>query len=97
MLLRHLFNTTDITENQVWARSGKKIVRKYKCSSGPRQGRVVAKIAQCFAAPDIKKKQTLKRTHARLGARITRKAKKTKRTNPTSRRLQSMNKKSRKR
>lgn len=94
MLLRELF-TNLLDESQTWARSGKKVVRKYRCGSGPRKGRVVAKAAQCFAAPDIKKRQTMKRTKARLGSRMIRKSKKTKKINPASRRVQSMNKASR--
>jgi hypothetical protein len=92
MLLRDLF-TIELEETQVWARSGKKVVRKYRCSGGKRKGRVVSKIAQCFAPPDMKKRMTLKKTKARLGKRISRKAKRTKRTNVASRRVQSMNKK----
>ena len=96
MLLRDLFNQeTELEEGQTWARSGKKIVRKYRCSSGPRKNRVVAKMAQCFAAPDIKKRVNLKRTKARLGARLIRKSKKTKRINPASVRVQRLNKKGR--
>jgi hypothetical protein len=96
MLLRELFNQeTELEEGQTWARSGKKIVRKYRCSSGPRKNRVVAKMAQCFAAPDIKKRVNLKRTKARLGARLIRKSKKTKRINPASVRVQRLNKKGR--
>ena len=96
MLLRELFNQeTELEEGQTWARSGKKIVRKYRCSSGPRKNRVVAKLAQCFAAPDIKKRVNLKRTKARLGARLIRKSKKTKRINPASVRVQRLNKKGR--
>ena len=91
MLLREFFND-QINEKQVWARSGQKVVRKFRCSGGPRKGRVVSQMAQCFAAPDIKKRQTFKLTKARLGPRITRKAKKTKRINPASRRVQAMNK-----
>jgi hypothetical protein len=49
-------------------------------------------MAQCFAAPDIKKKIAFKRTKARLGKRMARKAKKTKRINPASRRVQALNK-----
>jgi hypothetical protein len=52
-------------------------------------------MSQCFAAPDIKKRQTLKKTKARLGGRMIRKAKKTKRINPASKRIQSLNKKRR--
>jgi len=86
-----------ISETQVWARSGKKVVRKYRCSSGKRKGRVVARAAQCFAAPDVKKRVKLKMTKARLGGKMSRKAKRTKRINPASRRVQALNKSSRKR
>jgi|TARA_B110000879_G_scaffold25621_1_gene34572 hypothetical protein len=98
MLLRELLNhttTDDLEEGQTWARSGKKVVRKYRCSSGPRKNRVVAKMAQCFAAPDIKKRMNFKKTKARLGAKMARKAKKTKRINPASKRVQSLNRKRR--
>ena len=90
MLLREL--TLPLEEKRIWARSGKKIVRKYRCSGGRRHGRIVAKIAQCFAAPDMKKRFTLKKTKARVGSRMTRKARRTKRVNPVSRRVQSLNK-----
>ena len=86
-----------ISETQVWARSGKKVVRKYRCTSGKRKGRVVARAAQCFAAPDVKKRIKLKMTKARLGGKMSRKAKRTKKINPASRRVQALNKSSRKR
>tara|TARA_R110000851_G_scaffold70389_1_gene156999 strand:+ start:5907 stop:6194 length:288 start_codon:yes stop_codon:yes gene_type:complete len=95
MYLRELIE--NITEKQVWARSGKKVVRKYRCSGGKRHGRIVSSPAACFAAPDIKKRMSLKRTKARLGKRMIRKAKRTKRMNPASRRVQSMNKSSKRR
>ena len=100
MLLREfLINPTeeDLDEGQTWARSGKKVVRKYRCSGGPRKNRIVSSIAACFAAPDAKKRATFKRTKARLGKRMVRKARKTKRVNPASRRVQAMNKASRSR
>jgi hypothetical protein len=50
-------------------------------------------MAQCFAAPDIKKRMAFKKTKARLGARMARKAKKTKRINPASKRVQALNRK----
>lgn len=96
MLLRELFSD-QIDEKQVWARTGKKVVRKYRCSGGQRHGRVVSNIAQCFAAPNVKKKNAMKRTKARLGKKMARKARKTKRVNPASRRVQAMNKASRRR
>lgn len=91
MLLREFFIEENLEEGQTWARSGKKVVRKYRCSSGPRKNRVVAKMAQCFAAPDIKKRFNLKKTKARLGKRLAKKAKRTKRINPASRRVQALN------
>ena len=82
----------DLDEGPTWARSGKKVVRKYRCSGGPRKNRIVSKLAQCFAPPNVKKRMALKRIKARLGARITRKAKMTKRINPASIRVQRLNK-----
>ena len=81
-----------ISEKQVWARSGKKVVRKFRCASGARKGRVVSQPGQCFAAIDIKKRAKLKQTKARLGARMARRARRTKRINPASRRVQALNK-----
>lgn len=94
MLLREFF-IDQIEEKQVWARSGKKVVRKYRCVGGRRNGRVVANIAQCFAAPDLKKSKVLKVTKARLGPRLARKIKRTKKINPASKRVQQLNKRSR--
>ena len=96
MLLREFF-IDQINEKQVWARTGKKVVRKYRCSGGQRHGRIVSNMSQCYAAPDVKKKNKLKLTKARLGKKMARKAKKTKRVNPASRRVQAMNKAARKR
>jgi len=80
-----------VNERQVWAKSGSKVVRKYRCMTGKRKGRVVKQPSQCFAAPDIKKRILLKKTKARLGSRMARKAKRTKRTNPASKRVAQMN------
>ena len=88
-------NLEDLDEGPTWARSGKKVVRKYRCSGGPRKNRIVSKLAQCFAPPNIKKRMQMKRMKARLGSRIIRKAKKTKRMNPASIRVQRLNKASR--
>lgn len=100
MLLRELTyttteETTPLDEKQVWARSGQKVVRKYRCMSGARKGRVVKEPSQCFRAKDIKKRIQLKKTKARLGGRMARKAKRTKRINPASRRVQALNRSAR--
>ena len=87
--------SSDLSEKQIWSRRGKKLVRKYRCASGLRKGRIVANMAQCFASPNIKKKLSMKRTRARLGARMARKARRTKRTNPASIALRRLNKRKR--
>jgi len=91
MLLRE-FTSNIVLEKQIWGRSGKKVVRKFRCSGGTRHGRIVASPVQCFKPIDIKKRATAKRTQARLGGRIARKARRTKRMNPVSKRVASMNK-----
>jgi len=95
MLLNELFQSLD--EKPIWARSGKKVVRKFRCQSGPRKGRIVKSSSQCFAAPDVKTRAKMKVTKARLGKKMARKARKTKRVNPASKRVQAMNKANRRR
>jgi len=90
MQLREL--TISLDEKRVWAKSGKKVVRKFRCQSGRRKGRIVSKIGQCFAAPDMKKRFTLKRTKAKLGGKMARKARKTKRTSAVSKAVARLNK-----
>ena len=80
-----------LNEGMAWAKRGNKVVRKYRCSAGKRKGRIVATPAQCFAAPDVKKRARLKLTKARLGAKMTRKAKRTKRVSPASKRVKALN------
>jgi hypothetical protein len=86
---------SEITEGMAWAKRGNKVVRKFRCSSGRRKGRIVAKPAQCFAAPDIQKRIKLKMTKMRLGGRMVRKTKRTKRVNPASKRVAALNRTSR--
>ena len=75
----------------VWARSGNKLVRKYRCQGGKRHGRVVSSPTMCNAPIDIKKRQKFKQTKLAKGAKMARKARKTKRTNPASLRLKRLN------
>jgi len=82
----------DIIEQKLaWKRSGTKVTQKYRCSSGSRKGRIVAKASQCFAPPDLKKRFNFKKTKARKGAIMARKAKKTKKWNAASRRVAKLN------
>jgi hypothetical protein len=93
MLLRDI--TSDdyqVDEGLVWARAGNNVVRKYRCIGGQRNGRIVSNVAKCFVKIDPKKRANMKRMKARLGNKIVRKTKKTKRTNPASKRVQMMNK-----
>lgn len=90
MLLRELFDI-DLDEKQIWGRRGTKVVRKYRCSGGRRDGRIVAKMTQCFAPLDIKQSVRFKRLKQKIGNRMARKAKRTKRVNPASRRLKALN------
>ena len=70
----------------VYARKGRQIVRKYRCSSGRLKGKTVSTPTACFKPVDIKKRFTLARTKAKLGSRLKRKAAMTRRMNPASRR-----------
>lgn len=92
---------TDIITNEseslvetkmVWARKGKKIARKFRCTFGKRKGRVVSDPSQCSKPVDMKKRFTLRRTKAQKGSRMTRKAQRTKRTNPASKMVRALNK-----
>ena len=76
----------------VWARRGKKVIRKYRCTFGRRKGRVVANMGQCSAPLDIKKRFTMRRMKAKMGARLQRKIQRTKRINPASKRVARLNK-----
>jgi hypothetical protein len=80
-----------VAEKIAWKRRGNKLKKQFRCSSGPRKGRVVAEPSQCFKAIDIKKRMTLKRTKAKMGGRLQRKAGRTKKFNPISRRLKTLN------
>lgn len=82
----------ELDEKKVWAKSGKTIVRKYRCTAGNRKGRAVSSVSQCFAPIDIAKRLRLKKTKGKLGTRMIRKAKKTKRIDPVSKRVSRLNK-----
>jgi|TARA_X000001036_G_C20260690_1_gene636085 hypothetical protein len=75
----------------VWAKRGSKIVRKVRCTSGPRKGRMVSSASQCSKPINLKKRMTLKKTRARMGKRMARRAARTKRRNPVSKRVARLN------
>ena len=98
MLVSELSDITkdSILEKQVWARRGKEVVRKYRCTTGYRKGRIVSSASNCFGALDFKKRFNLKKLKAKMGPRLARKSKRTKRVNPASVRVQRLNKATRK-
>tara|TARA_R110000772_G_scaffold1453_6_gene4948 strand:+ start:14654 stop:14950 length:297 start_codon:yes stop_codon:yes gene_type:complete len=85
-------NNNIVEAQLVWARKGTKLTRKFRCAVGHRAGRVVSDPAQCSKPVDIKKRMTLMRTKAKMGGRIKAKSARTKRTNPASKMLKTLNK-----
>jgi len=83
----------EITEGftSTFARQGNKTVRKYRCTSGSRKGRVVAKPSTCSAPKNVKASQTLKKTKAAKGSSIKTKSRRTKSANSASIRTSRIN------
>ena len=92
MLITDITPNSDLTEKQIWGRRGKTLVRKYKCSSGNRKGRIVAKATTCNAPINVKSKLAMKKTRARKGSMMGVKSKFTKRNSPTSKTINRLNK-----
>jgi len=79
--------------SQIWSRSGNKSVRKYRCTHGPRKGRIVAKAATCNAPKSLKTSFKMKKTRRAKGAQQKIATRRTKKFNPASqRRLKRLNK-----
>lgn len=92
MLLNESYNTIVSEAKVVFAKRGNSVARKFRCTVGPRKGRVVAKPGQCAAPINLKKRFVLKRTKAAKGARMNKKAQRTKRLSPASRIVARLNK-----
>ena len=91
MRLNEFADEPIIEARMVWRKMGNKLKRAIRCTSGRRKGRVVSKASQCNAPIDFKKRITLKRTKAKMGSRMMRRAQRTKRFNIKSRQLKSLN------
>lgn len=74
-----------------WARRKNANVRKYRCTSGPRKGRVMSSPAACNAPINYKKKFTLAKTKSLKSPAIKNKTRLTKKQNMASRRLGVLN------
>lgn len=84
---------SEITEGyvQIFGRKGSSTVRKYRCTSGTRRGRIVAKPSTCTAPINTSSRRSLRLAKARRGATMKAKSRITKRTNPASRKLRRLN------
>ena len=67
------------------------VARKYRCTSGPRKGRIVAKAATCNAPKKMSASNTLKKTRRSKGRSIDIKRSRTGRTSPTTQKLKRIN------
>jgi hypothetical protein len=76
----------------VWARSGKRIKRKVRCTVGLKKGRVVSSASTCSKRIDIKKRIRFNRLKAKFKKRFIARARRTKKFNQVSRRVARMNK-----
>jgi hypothetical protein len=76
----------------VFSRQGNKTVRKYRCTTGARKGRIVADPETCVAPLNIKKSMTMQKTRGTKAKRAAVKSRITKRSNQFSRRLNRLNK-----
>lgn len=85
---------SEITEGvaMVYGKKGNKITKKYRCTSGSRKGRIVAKPSTCTAPKKIGAAQTLKKTRRSKGKTIDIKRSRTKRATSSSRRIATINK-----
>jgi len=75
----------------VWAKSKSGPKMKWRCTTGLRQGRVVPAVIDCSQPIDVAQRARMKLTRANTKIRQARKAKKTKRVNPTSRLIRMLN------
>ena len=87
MLIRELTEAT-----QVWSKSGKTSVRKDRCTSGVRKGRVMASPAACSKPLDITKSKSFKQTRSTQAPTMKFKSKIAKKSNPASNRNIRLNK-----
>lgn len=88
MILRELFEAP----STAYGKTGNKVTRKYRCQSGSRKGRLVAKPSTCNAPKNISKSVSLRKTKSRLGSNIKVKKQRTQRSNPASQQKAKANK-----
>lgn len=88
MLMSEILNEGAIP---VAGRSGNKVVRRYRCTTGSRKGRTVAKPSTCNAPRNVGKGVELKKTKRKQGSTVQKKINRTKRAGAASVRLKNVN------
>lgn len=76
---------------QIAGRSGNKVVRKYRCTSGSRRGRIVSKPSTCSAPRNVKSTINIKKAKRKSGRLMTTRAQRTKTAFKTTKRLKRLN------
>lgn len=92
MFLNESYNTVVAEAKVIFRKRGNKVKRAFRCTVGPRKGRPVQNPQQCAAPINLRKRFVLRRTRAQKGARMMKKAQRTKRLNPASRIVARLNK-----
>lgn len=84
----------EVTEGalQIMGRKGNKLVRKYRCTSGSRKGRIVANPSTCNKPKRVKSSINIKKAKAKYGKAMSIKSQRTKRATGASQRLTRINK-----
>lgn len=76
----------------VYAKQGDNLVKKYRCTSGRRKGRLVAKPQNCFKPINIKQRMRMRKLQKQKGRVMSFRRQRTKRTNPVSKQVARLNK-----
>ena len=87
MLIRELIEAT-----QIWSKKGSTSVRKYRCTSGVRKGRVMSSPAACSKPVNAHKSKAFKQTRSQQAPTMKFKSKIAKKSNPASNRNIRLNK-----
>ena len=97
MFVRELTSVVDEGATPIFGKTGNKVVRKFRCTSGARKGRIVAKPGTCTAPANVKAMQQMKKTRRAKGATPGIKAARTNPPSPASQKLTRLNVGSRRR
>lgn len=83
--------TIEESAKLVWAKKGNQVVKKFRCTSGRKEGRLVSNPSDCGGTVDMKKRQRMKITRKQK-PRMAKKAQRTKKKNPASKTVGKLNK-----